>query len=135
MHVQKSAETFTLILFLLLGSIFSGGCQSNDISRLSNKQFNDLASKENTIIIDVRTPDEFKSGHLNNAILIDYLETDLFRKQIQTLDTSKTYLLYCRTGKRSLNAAKLMKENGFKMVSDLKGGISQWDGPVIKGSQ
>jgi rhodanese-related sulfurtransferase len=62
---------------------------------------------------------------------MDYLETEKFVKQVAALDPAKKYLLYCRTGKRSLNAATIMKSKGFTKVSDLKDGISEWDGPTV----
>jgi thioredoxin 1 len=135
MQFRKYLDVLSLLLIFQLGIMFLGSCQSTDIPRLSNKQFKNEASKKNVIIIDVRTPDEYNAGHIKNALLMDYLETDKFKKQIQSLDTTKTYILYCRTGKRSFNAAELMKEQGFKKVSDLKAGISKWDGPTVKGSQ
>lgn len=135
MKLRHSFTGITLILLFQAVSIFSGSCQSAGIKRLSNKQFKTEALKENVVIIDVRTPDEFKDGHIEHAVLMDYLETKSFLKQIQSLDTSKSYLLYCFAGKRSLKAAELMIENGFKQVSDLKEGFSKWDGPTIKGSQ
>jgi rhodanese-related sulfurtransferase len=135
MQFRKYVDVLSLLLIFQIGIMALGSCQSSEITRLSNKQFKNEASKENVVIIDVRTPDEFNTGHIKNAVLMDYLETDTFKKQIKSLDTTKTYILYCRSGKRSYNAAVIMKEHGFKKVSDLKEGISEWDGPVIKGSQ
>jgi rhodanese-related sulfurtransferase len=54
-----------------------------------------------------------------------------FIRQIHALDPAKHYLLYCRTGKRSMNAATIMKTKGFTKVSDLRDGISEWDGPTV----
>lgn len=122
------------ILFIAAGIVLSmacGGSKAQGIPRLTNEQFVQQAAKPNSVILDVRTPEEFNAAHLEGAILIDYLETEKFTKQILTLDKSKNYLLYCRTGKRSLNAANLMKEKGFKQVSDLKDGITGWQGPTV----
>jgi rhodanese-related sulfurtransferase len=135
MQMRKYLDVLSLTLIFQLGLMLLGSCQSSNIPRLSNKQFKNEASKENVVIIDVRTPDEFNAGHIKNALLMDYLDTDTFKQQIKSLDTTKTYILYCRTGKRSFNAAILMQEQGIKRVSDLKSGISKWDGPTIKGSQ
>jgi rhodanese-related sulfurtransferase len=77
-------------------------------------------------IIDVRTPAEYDSGHLEGAINIDFNSTG-FKSLIDELDRSKIYLVYCRTGVRSANAVKIMIEMGFKTVYDMSGGITQWE--------
>jgi rhodanese-related sulfurtransferase len=114
--------------------MMQSGCsaaQSGSIPRLSEKQFVRQAAQPNTVILDVRTPKEYEAAHIGGSILIDYLNTEKFTEEIQKLDSSKNYLLYCRTGKRSLHAAYLMKSKGFKKVSDLKEGITGWHGPVV----
>lgn len=132
--MRKSIQIFSI---LLLAGVFAFvSCSSNKLSdngigRLTNEQFRKEAKKPNTVIIDVRTPEEYQEGHIEGAVLMDYLETEKFVKLVAALDPSKHYLLYCRTGKRSLNAANIMKAKGFKKVSDLKDGISEWDGPKV----
>lgn len=78
------------------------------------------------ILIDVRTPAEFNSGHISGAVNIDYKSAD-FEKKIEQLDKSKTYLLYCRSGNRSGRALQVMKSAGFKKVVHLAGGIKAWN--------
>ena len=73
-------------------------------------------------LLDIRTPDEFAQGHLSGAQNIDYYATD-FRSQINALDKSKTYLIYCRSGNRSGNALRIFDELGFETVYDMGGGI------------
>ena len=65
------------------------------------------------VIIDVRTWDEYESGHI-------------FEQKINELDKTKHYALYCRSGNRSANAMALMSKIGFDAVVDLKGGIKEW---------
>jgi rhodanese-related sulfurtransferase len=124
-------STLLIIMAGIALTVACGGTKVDGIRRLTNEQFKQQAAKANSVILDVRTPEEFNAGHIEGAILIDYLETENFTKQILTLDKGKNYLLYCRTGKRSLNAANVMKEKGFKQVSDLKDGISGWNGPTV----
>ena len=76
-------------------------------------------------VIDVRTPEEMGKGHLPGATNIDY-KNDNFKRTISTLDKSKTYLLYCKTGIRSEEAANAMKKAGFTQIYFLKGGIEAW---------
>jgi rhodanese-related sulfurtransferase len=84
-------------------------------------------SKENTnfVILDVRTPEEFRSGYIEGAVNIDYYGPG-FPVEIGKLDRTKTYLVYCRTGSRSDSTFALMKELQFKEVYPVEGGITAW---------
>lgn len=85
------------------------------------------------VLLDVRTPAEFKSGHLEGAINLDYQNN--FKIEIQKMDKGKKYLLYCKSGIRSANAMQVMRHFGFKEVYNMLGGITYWvdEGlPVIK---
>lgn len=77
------------------------------------------------IVLDVRTPDEYNEGHLADAVLIDFYEAD-FRDQLAELDRDANYVLYCRSGNRSAEAATLMEELGFSSVDEVDGGIVEW---------
>lgn len=86
------------------------------------------------VIIDVRTPEEFAEGYIENAINIDfYAET--FRDELNKLDKDKTYFIYCRSGNRSGSALAIMAELNFREVYNLSGGITAWgrEGlPIVK---
>lgn len=81
------------------------------------------ADKNDAIIIDVRTQREYDYGHLEGAIVIDIYQRD-FRDKISTLDKSKTYYVYCKTGIRSRSAVSYMRQSGFTKVCDLQGGVN-----------
>ena len=86
------------------------------------------------IILDVRTADEFNSGHLAGAVNLDYYSSE-FKTNVGKLDKSKQYLVYCRTGIRAAASVRIMLDLGFKNVQNMTGGITQWiqDGyPIIK---
>lgn len=83
------------------------------------------------VILDVRTPEEFREGHLPHAILVDYYADD-FRAQINKLDKQARYFVYCRTGRRSSDAIRMMRMDGFKQLENMDGGIVQWTGPIVK---
>ena len=70
------------------------------------------------VIIDVRTPSEYQEAHLKGAKNID-LQSDAFKSQIEKLDPTAEYLLYCRSGARSTKAVNLMTKNGFKNVKSI----------------
>jgi len=76
-------------------------------------------------ILDVRTPEEFATGHIANSINMDF-KNPAFRENVAMLDKSKTYAVYCASGVRSGKAADLMKEQGFNFVYTLEGGIRTW---------
>ena len=76
-------------------------------------------------VLDVRTQREFAEGHLEGAVLVDYLSPG-FREEMADLDREKTYLVYCRTGNRSARALEIMSELGFRRYYHLEGGIKRW---------
>jgi rhodanese-related sulfurtransferase len=77
----------------------------------------------NAMLIDVRTKEEFDSGHIENAVNIDFQDPS-FISEIQKLDKDRQYFVYCRSGNRSAQAVSLMKKQGIKNISELEGGIS-----------
>jgi thioredoxin len=82
--------------------------------------------EKGAILIDVRTPDEFKSGSIEKAINIDYNDPK-FEEKIVHLDKKLPYYVYCLSGGRSSSAADVMRKNGFEKVVELKGGILAWN--------
>ena len=91
---------------------------------LSTQKFKEMMNEG--VVVDVRTLDEFKEGKIGKPFLIDFYDQD-FTKKLLELDKEKTYLLYCRTGGRSLSALNFMKENGFENIYHLTGGIEAWN--------
>lgn len=79
----------------------------------------------NFVILDVRTPEEFLGECIENAVNLDYY-SDTFKNDLDELDKNKTYLIYCRSGRRSENALNIMKELGFREVYNMSGGIIKW---------
>lgn len=77
------------------------------------------------VLIDVRTPEEFSTGHIENALLID-IKDKAFKKEIEKLDKTKSYLLICRSGGRSGQACEIMQDLGFLDVTNLEGGMLDW---------
>lgn len=77
-----------------------------------------IAETENLVVIDVRTPEEYSSSHVQNSINIDFYSKQ-FMAEINKLDKSKTYKVYCRSGNRSGQSEKIMKTLGFKDVENI----------------
>ncbi len=77
------------------------------------------------VILDVRTPEEFSEVHLEGATLMNIYDAD-FSDQLAALDPEAPYLIYCRSGNRSGQAAAMMEDLGFRDVSNVDGGILAW---------
>jgi rhodanese-related sulfurtransferase len=84
----------------------------------------------NSVILDVRTDDEYNSEKIPNAINIDIYKGQGFVYLIEELDKSKDYYVYCRSGARSENACRIMRQLGFEKTFNLVGGILSWQGAV-----
>lgn len=99
---------------------------------LAASDFSTTMKHPGTIVLDVRTPTEFASGHLPQAQNIDIEAAD-FATRIAALDKNATYAVYCRSGNRSGTALELMTAADFSHVYDLTGGIVAWQnmgGPI-----
>jgi rhodanese-related sulfurtransferase len=100
---------------------------AQEIFSVSPQQFNDSIQTNEYVVLDVRTADEYAVGHLKNSKQVDYYQTQAFSNYLDTLDKNAKYLIYCRTGKRSGLAIKIMQEKGFSHVNDLAGGYTAWE--------
>ena len=113
---------FVFFFFLLVCS-----CQifeSNEINEISDAQFTEIQDSD-YILVDVRTIEEYESGHIQDAINFDFY-SESFQKEILSLDKSSSIILYCRTQNRSTKTADYLKENGYKEITVLAGGITSW---------
>jgi rhodanese-related sulfurtransferase len=125
----------TIFYTLLIAGTFSISLASaQDTSGLSvhHKKFERMMKKKNTVMVDVRTAEEYKSGYIGNAVNYNVMDSLAFLNTISTLDTDKKFLLYCKSGRRSGKALVMMKDMGFKKVHHLKGGITEWKGELKK---
>lgn len=118
------------LLAILLGFMGVGSAQNATYSSLGNKDFAKIVKEKKTQVVDVRTPAEFVTGHLPQAVNIDVNSKD-FDKQIEKLNKKKPVAVYCRSGRRSKVAAGKLADKGFK-VYELDKGIIQWDGEIVK---
>ena len=85
----------------------------------------DFIKQTKPFILDVRTPGEYKAGHLKNAVLIP---VQILQSNLDQLDEykNKPVLVYCATGNRSTVASKIMIDRGFKQIINLRRGIVDW---------
>ena len=83
-----------------------------------------------SIILDVRTEEEFESGYIAGAKNLDIRGGADFISSIEELDKTKAYFVYCRSGARSGQACQLMEQMGFEQVYNLEGGVLAWEGDL-----
>jgi len=95
------------------------------ISLEETKEVVDNRKENNIIIIDIRTPMEFQYGHIIDSLNIDFYEYD-FIENLNMLDKTKKYLIYCRHANRTSYALQMMKQLGFEYVLEMDMGITYW---------
>ena len=124
----------TLVLVMSLIACNGQQSQQRDSSTSGTEVNTKMSSKpisivdkidlEQAILIDVRTPEEFNAGHIQKALNINFFDEN-FIEQIQELPTDKPLYIYCRSGKRSLNASKALSQLGLEVVN-LEGGFNTY---------
>ena len=144
MNIRKLLVVVPLFL-IAFGALITGCLERTTetpptyvADNITTQQAFDLIQKNqsnpNFLILDVRTPEEFAETHINNVINIDFY-SQTFRDEINNLDKSKIYLVYCRSSARSAQALSLMAELGFREVHNMLGGIIHWiaeERPTVK---
>jgi rhodanese-related sulfurtransferase len=119
--VRKLIASFAAIILL-------AGCSSTGSATTVNlnvSEFSQKITEPGVIVLDVRTPEEFASGHIEGALNIDF-NSGNFANEITRLNPSETYAVYCRSGSRSGQATSIMHKAGFHDVSNLNGGVIDW---------
>lgn len=116
---------FSILALFGISSMF--GCMNKErqFTDLDVAEFADLISSGNVRIVDVRTPGEFSEGHIKDAVNIDVKSAGFFDDAKRELTPGIPVAVYCRSGKRSVDASEKLVKMGFK-VYNLKGGILDW---------
>ncbi len=100
-------------------------CGQANYENTDVKGFAEFMIDTNVVVLDVRTAEEFKEGHLDGAVNIDYKQGDFVKQAVARLPKDRTIAVYCRSGRRSAGAAELLAEEGYRVVN-MKGGIIAW---------
>ena len=133
MHFARFSKR---VVALLLATVVLAACGSAAaVTRVDAPTFATTVADPSIVVLDVRTPAEFATGHLANAINIDAQGAD-FDDQIAQLDPTKTYAVYCRSGNRSQAAVERMSDAGFTNIVELESGILGWQSaglPIVNG--
>jgi thioredoxin len=114
------------ILAVSAASFFSVTAQNTKYKQVNPAQFEQLIKKPGGVLLDVRTQNEFKNGHITNSGQLNYYALD-FRKKLLMLPKNEPIYLYCNTGWRSEKAAQILVENGYRNVYNLEHGIMDWE--------
>lgn len=124
---MNALKFFALII---LAAIFTGCGVSNAPKHLTTEEgVKFIATEKNFLIVDVRTQDEYNKRHIPNAILVPI--EDIRAGRLEALpDKSRTLVLYCWTGRRAEDAAKILVKQGYKNVYEI-GGLVDWTGATV----
>ena len=113
-----------LIYFIIIISLSLHS--QNEIKSIDFDEYSSLSKSKDFLIVDVRTPEEHKISRINNSININFYD-EKFINMFKKIDHDKHVLIYCRSGRRSLEAVKILTDEGFGKIYDLKGGILALD--------
>jgi rhodanese-related sulfurtransferase len=119
---------------ILIAAFFMASCSSN-AQNVDANTFEQKINAGGVQVLDVRTAGEYSGSHLKNVMLADWTDKAQFAERTKYLDKNKTLLVYCAAGGRSGQAAEWLKEQGFKEVVNLQGGITAWNAagkPVVR---
>ena len=123
--VNKNIIMKKIITCLLATLGIASACGQDNFENTDVQGFSELVADSSVVVVDVRTVAEFTEGHIERAILIDQGQSDFVEKAKSTLPIEKRIAVYCRSGRRSANAAGKLADVGYKCVN-LKGGIVAW---------
>ena len=119
-------------LFVLMAfTVLNYSCKEKEVATsqievISPLEMQEISQIEGVQLVDVRTPEEYEEGYIEGFQNIDFF-SDTFTQEIEKLDKSKPVIVYCRSGRRSADCAKQLKEKGFVKIYDLEGGITKWE--------
>ncbi len=121
MEIKKQIRSLFLVLGVLTGCVAKGGVYEDVNAAEAIK----ILETPGTFLLDVRTEGEYQAGHLANATLIPVQELEQRLADLPA-DKERPVLVYCRSGNRSVSASKILGQQGYKKVLNLKGGIQEW---------
>jgi rhodanese-related sulfurtransferase len=129
MKRRPSIWIAALLILLIGASACPSSAEAAAMQTISPRQFKALLDRyqgdPDVVLLDVRTPKEFESGHIQGALLLDYYSTD-YVERLKALDKAKTYLIYCRSGNRSGKSLAIFEKLGFQRAYHMDSGVIGW---------
>ena len=111
-----------MVIALLIPAFAFAEIKNEDVAKVD-----ELIKSGKYTVIDVRTKEEYDAGHIKGALNFDYYNDDFEEKiESQLKDKNKPYILYCRSGMRSLYSAQILEDLGYTDVTNMKGGFLAW---------
>lgn len=117
---------WALYLMVFTSVVSCQSQQDKTISRVDKDAIKAEVIGKDVQLVDVRTPGEYRAGHIDDAVNFDLSNRNAFMKQIETLDKDQPVYLYCLVGSRSAYAAKILRDKGFTKIYDYSGGYNDW---------
>ena len=142
-------HSFHLLCLSIVTILLPGCVGSEEVPAATNQDGNDSSAKSQfvnmnaieaakilknnpeAVVLDIRTPKEYAEGHIPDAINIDY-KADSFQSELEKLDRDTTYLMHCRSGRRSANSLEIFEKLGFRHVIHMDDGILGWQEDLVK---
>lgn len=121
MNMKKVAHIFLFFIALIISSCFG---ETTTVTTMSIIEF-DPDKLKKSVLVDVRTPEEFAEGHLPNAINVD-VKNENFIEKVSEIKKKEPVYLYCKSGMRSKKAAEILDSLGYKKIFNLDGGFLTW---------
>ncbi|KGO88559.1 hypothetical protein Q765_01230 [Flavobacterium rivuli WB 3.3-2 = DSM 21788] len=112
-------------LFCIATTLISCYAQEKKIELVAPSVFAQKMEEDSGQVIDVRTPKEYKGGHIDGAVNLHVYDKN-FDARLDSLDKNKTVYVYCKAGGRSAEAVESMKTKGFIHIVELDGGMDAW---------
>ena len=123
----KTIKSALCLIVMTTCAMQASSCTHNDnIVSVSAPEFEKEIKSDSVQLVDVRTPREYAEGHIDGALNINVQSDDFKELAQRELSKDSTVLVYCRSGRRSLDAAEMLTNLGYKVVN-LKGGIIEWE--------
>jgi rhodanese-related sulfurtransferase len=124
---MKNITTALKLMLITLQLVVIGSCNSNaQNSTIPVDEFEKGITQKDIQLLDVRTAEEFQSGHLQNALQANWNNPTEFQERVAALDKTKPVYIYCLSGGRSNAAMNWLGEHGFSKVYNMKGGVNAW---------
>jgi rhodanese-related sulfurtransferase len=125
MLTRHPLRILTLVIAVSLTLVACGGSDTAVVETVDPGTADDILAESGTVLLDIRTPEEFVEARIDGAVNIDFYAAD-FADQIGALDRDTEYVVYCRSGNRSGQAMDLFRDLGFTAVHEIDGGIVNW---------
>ena len=114
------------IIITLCWSCMVWSCAAQTATALTADEFEKAIARDSVQILDVRTPEEYASGHIKNTLLANWNDKPEFGRRVAFIDKNKPVYIYCLAGGRSAAAARELRAEGYSNVTELSGGINAW---------